>query len=287
VIPAQFRSARALRILNVAGVGLALAAVTSVIFGFSEAETGRSGISAFVTGIPTLVLGTVWAVALRWRATVGQSRVRWGWLLSVPLAMLNGGLAAAIWLGGSSPDPIGNALGGFLLGATIGAIVWLPALCATLAVFGLPIAWAQSQARQGLAGEERGEWVVGLTVALLSSLALLVIGSQALSPAAGASWIPGWQVELGRAGRVLMGVMGALGLAAGSLASASAMWRGRQRRRFVVEAEAGRVPGYRVEPLPEGKVLIRVTSQGDGYRVGELEEEAIALDAQGDARHAL
>jgi hypothetical protein len=67
----------------------------------------------------------------------------------------------------------------------------------------------------------------------------------------------------------------ALGVLGGTLGAAAAIlaWAREDRRRaFVARAEAGREAGYRVEPTPEGKVLLRLTSQGEGYRVADFEE---------------
>ena len=43
--------------------------------------------------------------------------------------------------------------------------------------------------------------------------------------------------------------------------------------------------GFRVEEVPEGKVLVRVSTLGQGgaYRVADFEEEVFALDQEGAA----
>jgi predicted membrane protein len=298
VIPSSFRSLRALRRLNVLAVGLALATVTSMIFGHLAGHE-TFGCAAFVTGLPTLLVGTAWARLLRWRATVGRTKLRWGWLLSVPLAMINAGLAAGILMSqqGSDAGPVAF-LGGFALGVTVGAMVWLPALILTLFLFGLPIAWAEKLADRGLAGEERGEWVIGLTSSALSLAGLLGI----------ANYYPLWEKtilprhpytghlglasllsteNLNTEGLALMALMGVLGLAAGATATALAGAREHRRRRFVQDAEAGKLPGYRVDATPEGKVLVRVASPDEHYRAAESDEELFALDEEGLARAPL
>ncbi len=134
--PKPFQSLGALRTLNIAAVGLALAAVTAGIFGLAGlivGGSGRFGMATFVTGLPTLLIGVTWASLLRWRKTIGRSTVRWAWLLSVPLAMTNAGLAAGILYAryghhlGWEQGLDGFALG-FVLGCTFGAFAWLPVL---------------------------------------------------------------------------------------------------------------------------------------------------------------
>jgi hypothetical protein len=50
--------------------------------------------------------------------------------------------------------------------------------------------------------------------------------------------------------------------------------------------EAGGGQGLRVEPTPQGKVLVRVTSHGEGYRVADFHEEIYSLDQDGRAAYA-
>ncbi|HQY62164.1 MAG: hypothetical protein IPF92_11680 [Myxococcales bacterium] len=285
-VPKPFQSLRALRNLNVAAVGLALATVTAGIFGLIVADSGQFGLSTFVTGLPTLLIGSLWAAVLRWRKTVGRSSFRWGWLSSVPLAMTNAGLAAAILLGWSQGE-IGGAAVGFALGCTFGAIAWLPAMMATLVAFGLPIAWSQALARKGLAGEERGEWIVGLACVALSLFGLVLALSGGHVSAGADHVLPHWEGILEPWGRRLLLAMAGLGTATGLASTLLARRREAARRRFVAEAEEGQVPGYRVDASPEGKVLVRVTSHGEGYRVSDFREEVFALDEEGQATRAL
>jgi len=51
----------------------------------------------------------------------------------------------------------------------------------------------------------------------------------------------------------------------------------------VADAEAGKISGYRIEPTEDGKVLVRVVWQGEGYRVRDFEEEVFELGAEGEA----
>lgn len=163
---------------------MTLAATTSLVFGYLLHDP-YFGPSTLVTGLPTLVVGTCWAALLRWREEVklGRWKPRLGWLLSVPLAALNGALAGGILIASeqtSSNEWFFKFLGGAFMGSTFGIIVWLPALMVTLLLFGLPIARAQKAALQGFSGEERGERTLCLTNVVLSAL---VLAGVALAPA--------------------------------------------------------------------------------------------------------
>ncbi len=81
----------------------------------------------------------------------------------------------------------------------------------------------------------------------------------------------------------LFALLGLLGLLAGASSTGLALAREARRRTFVADAEAGKVPGYRIEPTAEGKVLVRIVAQGKGYRVADFEEEVFELDAEGEA----
>jgi hypothetical protein len=248
-------------VLNVAAVGLALAAVVAAVFG-----AGGDPKAPAATGLPTLVVGTLWALLLRWPRTIKNTSFRVGWVTSVPLAALNGGVACALVMADGNSFP---ALAAFIAGATFGAMVWLPALLLTLLCFGLPIASAQRLAARGLAGEERGERIVGLACTAMSALAL-----------AGATFEPTWPH---RPFLPLIYGLALLGLLTGGAAFFLAHAREVRRRRFVARAEAGEVQGYRVDPTEEGKVLVRIVSQGEGYRVADFEEEVFDLGAEGEA----
>ena len=95
MIPAPFRSLRALRALNVAAVGLALAAAVAAVFG-----VGPGPWAPVFTGLPTLALGTLWALLLRWPRTIKNTSFRVGWAASVPLltsVTFSGPAEADVW----------------------------------------------------------------------------------------------------------------------------------------------------------------------------------------------
>lgn len=268
MVPASFQTPRALAVLNIGAVGLSLAGVVAPVF---AAFLSHIPLGPFA-GLPTLLCGVLWAWLLRRPGTVGHSSIRWGWVASVPLAMLNAGLSCALlfWSGGDiSPERF--ALG-MLLGGTFGAIIWIPALIVTLLCFGVPIARAQRLAKKGLAGAEHGEWIVGFVCITMSLVGLLL----SLTVAESSPSIDGTQIWAAR----LFAFLGAL---AGTSSTTLSWLRGKRRRAFVAAAEAGNVDGYRVDTTTEGKVLVRVGAQGKGYRVADFEEEVFELDDQGEA----
>jgi hypothetical protein len=263
----------------VASVGLSLAAATGSVLTTMLSSGGTMGWLPFVVSVPTLLIGALWAGLLRLPRKFGTLRI--GWWLSVPLAMANAGIACASLMAGEGGDSLPVRLaGGFVLGASFGAFVWIPALLLTLLFFGVPIAWSQKLAAKGLAGAERGEMVVGIASALVSLLSVVVLSK--LSPRL--------DVHVGpsdTAGLAFLVALAASGFVAGVLATALAIARQHRRSRFVAEVSEGKVQGFRVDESAEGKVLIRVTSMGEGYRVADFHEELYALDEQGEAKHAL
>ena len=264
--PSLFRSRRFLERLADLAIGVSLAAITAVIFtgifGWTRDPMG------IITGAPTLVFGTLWALLLRWRRTMFNGKVRVGWLASIPLAMANAAVAAGLMLSmlDHGSKPVLNFFMGLMAGATIGVMFWGPALIATLIFFGLPIAWGQRLAQKGLAGQERGDGIVGLTSAVIAAAALFA--SVFVKARYGSAWFTT--------------SLSAIGVTLGALTMVTAWVRDRQRRAFVAKVEAGEVPRFRIEPSAEGKVLVRIVSQGEGYRVADFAEEVARIDETGE-----
>lgn len=273
-IPAAFRSLRLLRALNVAAMALSLAAATGGVFAnmFTQYAFG------IIAGVPTLLHGLAWALVLRLRANVGRSSIRWGWVASLPLAISNSALAGGLLMltEPGHEHPLAKMGFGAIMGATFGAIFWIPGLFATLAFFGLPVARAQAHAERGLAGEERGERIVGLTSAPLAVIGVLT--TLAFEPR-GYPQSP----NLEPIGLALLHAFAGLGLATGGLSAVLSYARELRRKAFVADVAGGKVRGFRLDEAAEGKVLVRVTTQGEGYRVADIEEEVLALDEAGAA----
>lgn len=292
-LPAMFRSLQALRRINTVSVSAALSAATTVALGSMGKPSDDLGLAYFVCGITTFLACLAWMHLLRMRTMLGKTKIRLGWVLSIPIAITNASVSAGILLG--AERSLGNFFTGLFFGATLGAIVWIPALLSTLLLFGLPIAWAQRQADQGLAGEERGERIVGLSAFVIASIALAL--SVWLHRPDGFNWVgtkwedtvfPHWYNPLKPIGYVALLLTGAAGSLGGLFSLLFSSLREARRKRFVEGAEAGQVKGYRVEATPQGKVLLRVSTDNPDYRVGDIdEEELFALDAQGQAQRAI
>ena len=285
-VPVVFRSPRALRVLNVAAVAASVAACTSAAFMYLLKP--HEWTWALVAGLPTAFCAALWAVCLRWRKTT-KTGVRYGWLLSVPLAALNGALSGGTFLAIDAFYPyksndmgssLGSFVGGALLGGTFGVVVWGPALLAVLAAFGIPIARAQKMAKLGIAGEERGEVLVGLVAAALGAAAIMT----AWSAHATGSYVPALWVAAAGASRVLLHVLSLVAVACGVTAAWTALVREARRRRFVARVEASEVPGFRVEKSAVGKMLLRVAPVAH-YRVSDASEELFELDDSGSVTH--
>jgi hypothetical protein len=264
VIPASFQTPRLLALLNNAAVGLSLASVVTPVLGMII----PGGLQGVLSGAPTLLCGVLWAWLLRRPETLARSSLRWGWVASVPLAMLNAALTAGLLMIESGRDALMRFIWGLFLGATFGAIVWIPALLVTLLCFGVPIASAQRLAKKGLAGAERGEWIVGLACVAMSAVGLVLSFD-----------LPSIGATTNAAARVFI----ALGLLTGASSTTLSWLREARRRAFVADAEAGNLKGYRVDTTDEGKVLVRIAAQGKGYRVADFEEDVFELDAEGEA----
>lgn len=280
-LPRTFRSLRALRVLNLAAVGTSLAAMTAVVFADAVSAARAAHFMAAVA-CATVFYGVAWAGILRTRARVGQFSarkrgLRWGWLASFPLAAANAATACGLVFAAEGSHRVSEFLIGCALGATVGAIFWVPALALTLVCFGLPIAWAQQRAQQGLAGEESGEVIVGVVSATISALAFVV----------GIDLARTWSFASLHYGHVLVATFGTVGWIAGTVAAGLARQRERARRAFVHEVEAGNVKGYRVDATVEGKVLVEVTGMGEGYRVANFEQPVFVLGEEGEAHRSL
>jgi hypothetical protein len=254
-----FQSTRLLAGLNVFAVGASLAAMTAVLL------QRMMDLPALGTGASTLLVGCAWAVLLRWpRRVMG---LRAGWILSVPLAALNATLAGIIGTIFAEGFRAGSLGWMVVLLPTVGAILWVPALALTLLLFGVPIAWAQRLAEKGLAGTERGEWIVGALCVAMSVFALAILfggpGSSSFSvvvPLAGAAiW-------------------------AGASSTAIAVLREARRRAFVKRVAAGEETAFRLVPTKEGNALVRIDEHG-GYRVAYADEVAV-LDEAGEVVRA-
>jgi hypothetical protein len=245
-----FRERRNAAALNILAVGTSLAACTGAIFRLLWPH------AATYAALSTVVIGTVWAAAIRGRTK--RKGMPIGWLMSPVFACVNAMLCMGLIVAsdGHSGSLFETMAMIVFAGGLIGAIIWIPALVLTLLLFGVPIAKAQRIAQRGLAGADRGEIIVGLVSAVLALVPL--VGSP-----------PSLET-----------VLALVAIACGLVATVLGMLRERARRAFVRRVEAGEVASFRVEPSAEGKVLVRVTTAGMAYRVSDFVEEIARLDGE-------
>ncbi len=233
----------------------------------------KSHVTGLALVIPTIICALIWVRLLRSTKSVGQSGLRAGWFWSVPLAALNACVGALIMFMCGEHMGVNDPWMVVLTTLICGATVWIPMWGFTIAVFGTPISWAQRRAKSGLAGEERGEAVIGTTSAVIAGLALL----DAYRHTRGDVTLP--RVAIGHAMTITTAV---LGVGLGVLVLVLALIRERQRRLFIVAVEAGSVPNFRVDLVPEGKVLVRVVSENQHYRVADFVDEVALLNTRGE-----
>ncbi len=279
-LPNAFRAPRLLRNLNVAAVGASLAACAGVVFAgilgpaFSPQYESADGLfphnwftPGIASGLSTLAFGMVWARVVRKRA----GKIPIGWIAAVPLAALNAGTALGLVMSTESSGGVPGFFGGLVLGATFGAMFWIPALVVTLVCFGLPIYLAQQAADKGLGSEDRGERTVGIAAACFALFALLVITG----------------VHRPRAEGIILTSLAALGVLAGVASAIYATKRERNRRVFLGSVVMGAEEGFRVTDGAGQTLLVRVTRTPEIYRGADLEEPLVELDDSGDVRRTL
>jgi hypothetical protein len=274
-IPVAFAARPGLRTLNLWSIAASLAAFPSAVLIHVGGLHEGAWTWSVVAGVPTLLVGALWAIIVHKRSPRPHARL---WVASPLLAALNGALVGGVFLAAEQFYPPAF-LGGALLGLTFGAIFWIPALLLVLVLYGVPIAWAQALAKRGLAGEERGEQIVGATCAALGAVALGLAYSA--HPQDNTMPPPAFWATAAPLGVWVFHALGAVAIATGCAAFARAAVRERRRRRFVERVEAREEVGFRVEPRAAGKVLLRVPAVAS-YRVTD-HEELLELDEAGRA----
>jgi hypothetical protein len=276
MLPRVFRRLWTLRVLNALAVGCSLASLTGAALSFVFNHDSTLACSSSVS---TFVAGAIWTLLFRLRRRIGKRRIRVGWVAAIPLAASNA--AGAIVLAAiaeSHGQYLLDLVPAGLLAATAGVIIWLPALLVTVVLFGLPLVRAQSLAERGLAGEERGERVVGSVSALLGACGVLLNGGMLLN---GGQLLKD-RFYFGPRDSLVPLTLAFPAILFGAIAALLALARERDRRRFIADVEKGLVDGYRVSATTEGKVLMRVANPAQPYR-GEQHQALLALDEEGNA----
>jgi hypothetical protein len=258
------RRPRALTWLRVAAAGISLASVTGLVLG------SALGVPPIAVQAPTLVVGCVWAALIG--DETGKRRL-WRWLASVPLAMLNAGVSCFVaqmasaegFFWRSEDSIVVRFVEACFAGATLGVVIWGPALLVTLLFFGLPIETARIQSKDGLGGADRGDAYVGLVCAFFG---LLTLGA-ARQPTPFGLLAPAWSVSAFAVTAVL----------AGSTVAAVTVARLMYRSWFLRQVERGQRADYRIVEAAEGRRhLTRVRVDGGAYRSAEVTESIYEIE---------
>jgi hypothetical protein len=276
ILPTPFRPLPAFRVLNTLAVASAMMAPTGLMLEYLFASPVSQPPTSGRAVLSSVVVGLLWARLLRSQRRVTRWNIQIGWAMSPVFAVLNGALIGPVLFARAPVHTFAEklvlTLRGCLAGAIFSPVVSLPALLVALVCSGYPIARAERLSARGLAGEEQGERAVGLIAAGLGVLSTLSLRGLFHLPA-----------DL----RLLLEGFSLLAFLTGTCAALLSTVRAGRRRAFVAHAEAGRVPGYRVETAPEGKVLVRVETSGDVYRGSEHFEAVVELDHNGETKRSL
>jgi hypothetical protein len=245
--------------LNVIG-GASTIATTALML---QAVEGQSNLPAQ----PWLLANaTILMLALRVEKPIPRTRVALGLPLGAAFCGLLSMLSGLHSGSGKDARPHWDA-DDVLHSITLSAFVLL--------VFGLPTWIARKRAAIGLVGEEKGE---GLIAAIQTGYALLSGGLlyasvQLIQRSLWRSWLFEEKWE-----RPFALCIGALAIACSGVALALSILRNRGRGAFMARIERGEHQQFRIDATAKGKVLIRVTAMGEGYRVADLTEELMTLE---------
>lgn len=258
-----FRSNRHLARVNAIGASLALAAATSSVLGFFDARRNWVVFSGLISGLTTLPVAYWYVRRMQRDGSVPVLR-------SIGAAASNAGLALVL-VSLSRGRDIDLGLITFMLGAVAGVTVWGPALLLTRLILGVPLAYAHRRAQVGLAAAESAQRLVALVVVGLALAAL------SLTPSL---WGLPRRAELDNA-LLFMQVSAGLALLLGAVVVGWTTWAEHHRSAMVARAAAGTLEGYRLHEGGQARVLIQVSTFGEGYREGTVEEPVCELDAEG------
>ncbi len=222
--------------------------------------------------------------------------------------MLNGGFAGAAMLlgdanlGDAHPERLNDVvltiLGGFALGTTFGAMIWIPAATIAFLTYGLPLWWASSKMPSKRADAVDASLRVAHGIMVVPALFAFFIALAALGNGLGAA--PSGAAHAPGLAHVLVTLLVTLGaILVPAFAGAAAHRRLTVRRALLARALGGD-PSVRLVPISESEfrdpdaatvgpgtvpthVLVRISSNEANYRISaETHEElAIYCDATG------
>jgi hypothetical protein len=274
---ALLQTPRWLKRVNIVAVAAAIAAATALLgmayFKLASKSTSEQlyiGSNRGGAAVVLLSVGLTFAHAIAWGLARREALwpAVWRRWICVPLAASNAGTVGAS-MALVMEDSVARALLGFFVGATVGVVVWGPALLVTLGLFGIPFDLAEEAAKQGLSSEDRGERTVGVVAALVGYFGIALC---ALVPT---FWLSN-----------LLAALCVLAWALGTFAAVSAHRRAATRVKFLASVRAGEHVGFGYVQSPAGELLVRVSEVGSAYRPERREEALLEVQASGDVKAA-
>jgi hypothetical protein len=284
------RPSRTLGYLNTVVVAMALAASTTalvlVVYGrhLDKFDTlDRLGPTFATCWVSTLLCGLIWGQVVRqWH---WNGYLRWG--LCVPLAAVSSGICAAIYtisnysyyekkynsayLSHQYHDL--DVLSNMLWVMSVGSIVWVPAVLATLLVFGLPLRQVERAHAVGLFNVDRAEYKLGL-VAALSSLVASTVHLTFL-----VAFPMNWTTV----------VFGSLSVFGSGLGARSAVYAHRRivaREHWIARIRAGECAGFAFATVGTLECVVQLIDVERTYRRAELRTPLLVMQPSGDVQRA-
>jgi hypothetical protein len=233
-------------------VGLSIAAATGAIASLLGDHAGK-GIET-ACALSTAAYGWIW-----WRSLINNRNTWMRVLVSILLAAGNAATAFYIYSvvlnsKSGSPDPIIWIAGALIIGVSLGAIIWIPALVTTVAIFGYAIA-EHAKAKLGSRDDvDYANQVTATTCFVLATAAVVMLTLR---------WGRGWDI-------VTPLMFGLAAMCAGLGRAFGATNCMRTRRLFVLAVLEGKHPELIYQASDEGDFILRRTVEGTAYRQTEV-----------------
>jgi hypothetical protein len=239
---------------NAVLVGLSLAAATGAVaslFGDSAGtflETACAG--------STAIYGWFW-----WRLLMKNSKIWKRLLVSILLAAGNAATASLyVWEVFVPHNHIHithsmtEIIRVLIIGITLGAIIWIPALLLTFAMFGYSIAQQGKAAQNGRDGVDYANQVTVTTSVALGTAAVVMLAMR---------WELGWTI-------VTPLMFGLATVCAGLWTALGSANRLRTRRRFVLAVLKGKYPELTYKTSDGSDGILKRSLEGPAYRQSEV-----------------
>jgi hypothetical protein len=236
---------------NAVLVGLSLAAATGAIASWLGDHAGTF-IETACAG-STAIYGWFW-----WRSLMKNSNIWKRVLVSILLAAGNAATAFYVYSvfgpKGDTTDSLAQIVPALIIGITLGAIVWIPALLLTSAIFAYSIAQQSKAIQRGRDGVDYANQATATTCFTLSTTAVVLLALRCER---------GWEIAT-----PLM--FGLTTICAGLWNALGSANRVRTRRRFVLAVLRGKYPELKYKASEGGGVILKRSRQGPAYRQNEV-----------------